>query len=56
MEAAFSFKPKDDENILNQWKLKNKQSVYRVFISSNEKVYINQQGHPYLKKNYFKSN
>ncbi|KZX17531.1 hypothetical protein MBCUT_02060 [Methanobrevibacter cuticularis] len=50
MEVAFSFKPKDDENILNQCKLKNKQSVYRMFITSNEKVNIDQQGHPDPKK------
>ncbi|MCL2115100.1 MAG: hypothetical protein FWH29_02640 [Methanobrevibacter sp.] len=50
MEIAFSFKPKDEKNIFNQWKLKNKLSVHRMFITSNEKVSINQQGHPDPKK------
>ena len=51
MDLTLPFKPKDEENILNQWKLKNKQAVHRIFISSNEKVSINKtKGHPNPKK------
>lgn len=51
MYITFPFKPNNDDVILNQWKLKNKESVHTIFITSNEKAYIRPtKGYPNPKK------